>query len=96
MKLKNNIIILLLLLSGCQTIPESSILDTTSTTTKKEIVIDREAMKDCEDLKYLPYPLTFDEFMVVYSMNVQTYVDCKKQNEAKKRILQDFVLKGKK
>lgn len=95
--MKNNIILLLLpIIFGCSTLPPSSILDTTTTTNKKEIVIDQEAMKDCNDLKYLPYPTSFDEFMVIYSYNVQTYVDCKKQNQAKKKILNQFILEGKK
>lgn len=90
-----NLLLSLLLLAGCQTIPESTVFDTTSTTAKKEIVIDQEAMKDCENLTYFSYPSTFEQFMVIYSINTQKYADCKNQNAAKKKILQDLTKKSK-
>jgi len=50
-----NSLIILLLLAGCQTIPTPSILETT---TKKQIVVDQELMKDCANLISIPYPKT--------------------------------------
>ncbi len=89
---KIKVVLLCLFLYGCQTVPNTSILDTTSTVTKKEIVVDQEAMKDCEPLKDLPFPATFETVLDIYGQNVQIYVNCKKQNDAKKKILQEYIL----
>jgi len=92
---RSKVLLLALLLAGCQTF-DTTLLDSTVTTGKKEIVVDTEVMKDCGLLKDLIYPAQFEDLLIVYSENVKIFVECKKQNEAKKKILQEYVITKKK
>ncbi len=85
-------ILLLSLLCSCASMQTPSVLDSTVTTGKKDVVVDQELMKDCGKLSVLSFPTTFENVLLVTSQNTEVFVECKKLNAAKKKILQDYVV----
>lgn len=94
--LRSSIFALLIFIAGCATTPTDPIIAPTTVTEKKQIVVDQEAMKDCEDLKLFTYPINFEDIVVVHAHNTQIYVRCKSYNNNKKEIINKLIIGDKK
>lgn len=90
--LRSSLISLLFFISACATISTDPIIAPTTTIQKKQIVVDPEAMKDCEDLKTLTYPSSFEDIVIMYANNLQIYVRCKSQNNSKKEVINKLII----
>ncbi len=79
-------------LFGCKTIEPVTILDSTK---KEKIVIDVNLLKSCGTLiDNLEYGITFQDVLAAKIKDAYTFAECKKLNESKKKLLEEYLLNG--
>ena len=79
-----------IVLFGCATPTPPSMLTVPS---ERKVIIDPTIMKDCGKLvDNMPEGSSFEDVLVVKGMDANTFAECKKLNESKKRIITEYLL----